>query len=146
MPKTILLADDEAHITHVVGAKLRGAGYAVLTARDGEEALAIAKEHRPEMIITDLQMPYMSGIELATRLAEAEETRDAIKVLSGKGLVQTARRYGTRVRLIEEWSLLDVDVTSWHEPDQPRIGRMFAETTELRCIIEPAAAASPPKA
>jgi GntR family transcriptional regulator, galactonate operon transcriptional repressor len=80
--------------------------------------------------------------ELASSLGVSRTTvRDAIKVLSGKGLVQTARRYGTRVRPIEEWSLLDVDVTSWHEPDHPRIGRMFAETTELRCIIEPAAAA-----
>lgn len=80
--------------------------------------------------------------ELASSLGVSRTTvRDAIKVLSGKGLIQTARRYGTRVRPIEEWSLLDVDVTSWHEPDHPRIGRMFAETTELRCIIEPAAAA-----
>lgn len=79
--------------------------------------------------------------ELASSLGVSRTTvRDAIKVLSGKGLIQTARRYGTRVRPIEEWSLLDVDVTSWHEPDHPRIGQMFAETTELRCIIEPAAA------
>lgn len=80
--------------------------------------------------------------ELALSLSVSRATvRDAIKVLSGKGLVQTARRYGTRVRPIEEWSLLDIDVASWHAPDHPRIGRMFAETTELRCIIEPAAAA-----
>lgn len=80
--------------------------------------------------------------ELAAMLGVSRATlRDAVKVLSGKGLVQTARRYGTRVRPIEEWSLLDVDVASWHAPDHPRIGQMFAETTELRCIIEPAAAA-----
>ena len=80
--------------------------------------------------------------ELATSLGVSRATvRDAIKVLSGKGLVRTARRYGTRVRPIEEWNLLDADVASWHQPSHPRIGRMFAETTELRCIIEPAAAA-----
>lgn len=80
--------------------------------------------------------------ELASSLGVSRTTvRDAIKVLSGKGLVQTARRYGTRVRPIEEWSLLDLDVTSWHAQEHPRIGQMFAETTELRCIIEPAAAA-----
>lgn len=79
--------------------------------------------------------------ELAASLGVSRATvRDAIKVLSGKGLVQTARRYGTRVRPIEEWNLLDIDVASWHEADHPRIGQMFAETTELRCIIEPAAA------
>ena len=80
--------------------------------------------------------------ELAASLGISRTTvRDAVKVLSGKGLVRTARRYGTRVRPIEEWNLLDADVASWHQPDHPRIGRMFAETTELRCIIEPAAAA-----
>lgn len=80
--------------------------------------------------------------ELAASLGVSRATvRDAIKVLSGKGMVQTARRYGTKVRPIEEWHLLDIDVASWHEPDHPRIGQMFAETTELRCIIEPAAAA-----
>ncbi|MEY8120522.1 FadR/GntR family transcriptional regulator [Falsihalocynthiibacter sp. BN13B15] len=80
--------------------------------------------------------------ELAVSLDVSRATvRDAIKVLSGKGLVRTARRYGTRVRPLEEWSLLDADVVSWHDPAHPRIRQMFAETTELRCIIEPAAAA-----
>lgn len=80
--------------------------------------------------------------ELAFSLDVSRATvRDAIKVLSGKGLVRTARRYGTRVRPLEEWSLLDADVVSWHDPGHPRIRQMFAETTELRCIIEPAAAA-----
>lgn len=80
--------------------------------------------------------------ELAVSLNVSRATvRDAIKVLSGKGLVRTARRYGTRVRPLEEWTLLDADVVSWHAPTHPRIRQMFAETTELRCIIEPAAAA-----
>lgn len=64
-----------------------------------------------------------------------------MKVLSGKGLVRTARRYGTRVRPVEEWNFLDGDVVSWHDPSHPRIKRIFAETTELRTVIEPAAAA-----
>jgi len=80
--------------------------------------------------------------ELAVSLGVSRATvRDAIKVLSGKGLVRTARRYGTRVRPVEEWNLLDGDVVSWHDPAHPRIKRIFAETTELRAIIEPAAAA-----
>ncbi|RYH06493.1 FadR/GntR family transcriptional regulator [Tropicimonas sp. IMCC6043] len=86
--------------------------------------------------------PIPTEPELAASLGVSRATvRDAIKVLSGKGLIRTARRYGTRVRPIEEWNLLDADVASWHDPTHPRIGRMFAETTELRCIIEPAAAA-----
>jgi DNA-binding FadR family transcriptional regulator len=79
--------------------------------------------------------------ELAESLEVSRATvRDAIKVLSGKGLVRTARRYGTRVRPVEEWNLLDADVVSWHEHGHPRLVTMFAETTELRIILEPAAA------
>tara|TARA_R110002124_G_scaffold1797_18_gene11627 strand:- start:20444 stop:21208 length:765 start_codon:yes stop_codon:yes gene_type:complete len=79
--------------------------------------------------------------ELAQSLGVSRATvRDAIKVLSGKGLVRTARRYGTRVRPVDEWSLLDADVVSWHEHGHPRLVVMFAETTELRIILEPAAA------
>ena len=80
--------------------------------------------------------------ELAESLGVSRATvRDAIKVLSGKGLVRTARRYGTRVRPVEAWNLLDADVVAWHEPKHPRLRKMFAETTELRSIFEPAAAA-----
>lgn len=80
--------------------------------------------------------------ELATSLGVSRATvRDAVKVLSGKGLLRTARRYGTRVRPVDEWNLTDGDVVSWHDPAHPRIRRIFAETTELRSILEPAAAA-----
>jgi GntR family transcriptional regulator, galactonate operon transcriptional repressor len=88
----------------------------------------------------DMVMPTEE--ELAQSLGVSRATvRDAIKVLSGKGLVRTARRYGTRVRPIEEWNLLDGDVVAWHASTHPRIKRIFAETTELRAILEPAAAA-----
>lgn len=81
-------------------------------------------------------------LELAASLGVSRTTvRDAVKVLSGKGLVRTARRYGTRVRPVEEWNLLDADVAGWHEAMHPRVSVMFAETTELRCILEPEAAA-----
>ena len=80
--------------------------------------------------------------ELAESLGVSRATvRDAIKVLSGKSLVRTARRYGTRVLPVSEWNLLDGDVVRWHTPDHPRLGQIFSETTELRSIMEPAAAA-----
>jgi len=86
--------------------------------------------------------PIPTEPELAESLGVGRATvRDAIKVLSGKGMVRTARRYGTKVRPIEEWNLLDADVVSWHAPDHPRVAQMYAQTTELRCMIEPEAAA-----
>lgn len=66
--------------------------------------------------------------------------RDAIKVLSGKGMVRTARRYGTRVLPFESWNLIDPDVISWHNPTSPAATKIYRDSTQLRFIVEPAAA------
>jgi DNA-binding response OmpR family regulator len=71
---TVLLADDEAHITCVVAQKLRNSGFQVVVARDGEEAFELAARVAPELIITDLQMPRMSGLDLAIKLRETPST------------------------------------------------------------------------
>ena len=72
----VLVADDEAHILHVVSLKLRNAGYEVLTAHDGEEAMELALQHHPALVITDFQMPFMTGLELCVKLKQTESTRD----------------------------------------------------------------------
>ncbi|MEL7087901.1 MAG: response regulator, partial [Planctomycetota bacterium] len=61
-PPTILIADDEAHIVYILEGKLTKAGYEVLVARNGEQALALALEHRPALAITDLNMPGTDGL------------------------------------------------------------------------------------
>ncbi len=66
--RTILVADDETHILHVVSLKLKNAGYRVLTARDGQEALELAQQEKPDLLITDYHMPQLSGIELCRKL------------------------------------------------------------------------------
>ena len=68
--KTILVADDESHILHVVSLKLRNAGFRVVTAHDGQEALDAAAQERPDLIITDYHMPQLSGLELCRRLKQ----------------------------------------------------------------------------
>jgi CheY-like chemotaxis protein len=65
---TILAVDDETHIRHIVSLKLKNAGYAVLTAKDAEEALEIAAAGPIDLLITDFQMPGLSGLELARRI------------------------------------------------------------------------------
>ena len=72
--KTILVADDETHILHVVSLKLRNAGFNVLTARDGQEALELAQQEQPDLIITDYHMPQLSGLELCQRLKQDPAT------------------------------------------------------------------------
>lgn len=72
--KKILVADDETHILHVVSLKLRNAGFNVLTARDGQEALELAQSELPDLIITDYHMPQLSGLELCQRLKQDPAT------------------------------------------------------------------------
>jgi CheY-like chemotaxis protein len=85
--KTVLVADDETHILHVVSLKLQNAGYRVVTARDGREALELAQHEKPDLIITDYHMPELSGLELCRRLKETEQTS------SIPAIMLTARGY-----------------------------------------------------
>jgi two-component system, OmpR family, alkaline phosphatase synthesis response regulator PhoP len=85
--KTVLVADDETHILHVVSMKLRNAGYNILTARDGREALEVAQQDHPDLIITDYHMPELSGLELCRRLKQEPRTADI------PAIMLTARGY-----------------------------------------------------
>ena len=84
MTKTILVADDESHILNVVSLKLRNAGFNVLTASDGQEALDIAMQDRPDLLITDYHMPLLSGLEVCQRLRQANKAIPAI-MLTARG-------------------------------------------------------------
>jgi CheY-like chemotaxis protein len=76
-----LVVDDEVHILHVVSLKLCNAGYEVITAQDGREALELAQTERPDVIITDFQMPFLSGLELCQRLKQIPSTREIPAVM-----------------------------------------------------------------
>ncbi len=78
--RTILIADDEPHIRHIVADKLRASGFHVVEARDGEEALELALSEPPNLLITDLQMPVLSGLELC-RLLKARPTTANVPAL-----------------------------------------------------------------
>lgn len=76
-----LVVDDEAPIRMVVSEKLRSVGFDVQDARDGEEGLEKAKARRPDIIITDLQMPYMSGVDMAKQIAQEPRTASVPMIL-----------------------------------------------------------------
>ena len=65
--------------------------------------------------------------------------REAVKVLSGKGLVRTARRYGSRVCSQEEWNYLDPDVLRWHLTSPANLPQFLRDIGEMRLLLEPAA-------
>jgi two-component system KDP operon response regulator KdpE len=73
MPGRILVIDDEPQITRVLRASLSSQGYDVRTANDPEEALRVFKDWPPDLVITDLMMPGMSGVEV-TRAIRSQGT------------------------------------------------------------------------
>ena len=74
--KTVLVVDDEVHIVYIVAIKLRNNGYEVISADNGAEALELALREKPDIIVTDYQMPVMTGLELVEKLRQHEETKD----------------------------------------------------------------------
>jgi two-component system alkaline phosphatase synthesis response regulator PhoP len=74
----ILLVDDEPDILEIVGFNLSAAGYEIVTAENGVEAVEKAKKHKPHLIILDVMMPEMDGIEACERIREDENLRDTI--------------------------------------------------------------------
>jgi two-component system, OmpR family, KDP operon response regulator KdpE len=85
--KRILIVDDEPQITRVLRTALSGSGYEVRTAEDGHAGLRLAREWQPDLVITDVSMPNMTGIELCAQLRA--ESQVPIIVLSVKGEERT---------------------------------------------------------
>ena len=98
--RTILVADDESHILHVVSLKLRNAGYRVITARDGQEALEMAQQEKPDLLITDYHMPQLSGIELCRKLKQDPATTNI------PAIMLTARGYSLEPADTEQSGIL----------------------------------------
>lgn len=76
MAKKILACDDEKHIVRLVQVNLERAGYQVVTANDGKEALQKIAEEHPDLVVLDVMMPYMDGFEVLQNLRRNPGTRD----------------------------------------------------------------------
>ena len=99
MAHRILLVDDELHILRAAEFKLKRHGYDVMCASDGEDAWARIQVDRPELIVTDLQMPRLNGLELIERLRATPEFADMpVVMLTAKGFElstdETANKLG----------------------------------------------------
>lgn len=70
LPFRLLVVDDESSIREVTSAMLAEQGYEVLTAEDGQQALELLPQFRPDLVITDLRMPRLSGFELLEIMRE----------------------------------------------------------------------------
>ena len=74
--KKILAVDDERHIVRLIQVNLERAGYQVITAYDGREALKKIEEEHPDLVVLDVMMPYMNGLEALKQIRANPKTRN----------------------------------------------------------------------
>jgi CheY-like chemotaxis protein len=100
---TILIADDEPHVIRVLKVTLEREGYTVHTAPNGEAALARIREQQPDLLLSDIQMPRLSGEQLCARIAaEFPGRRFPIVVMTSMTFVSEthwSRQYSNLVLL-----------------------------------------------
>ncbi len=75
---TILLVDDEPHILEIIRYNLTAEGYRVKMAKNGIEAIAAAKKHKPQLILLDVMMPKMGGIETCKEIRQIPDLADTV--------------------------------------------------------------------
>ena len=99
MTKRILLCDDELHILRAAEFKFKRAGYEVVCANDGQEGWEQIEQQRPDIVVTDCQMPRLSGLGLAERIRQTPATADLpVIMLSAKGFELSPRRAADAIR------------------------------------------------
>jgi CheY-like chemotaxis protein len=93
MANAILVADDDPDILSIVSMSLETQGYTVHKATNGREAVDLAREHHPDLILMDMMMPVVSGYEAVGELKADASTRDIVIVgLSAKAMATDMER------------------------------------------------------
>ena len=80
MAEKVLLVDDDEDITEFLGYNLRKEGYEVFTSNNGKDAIAIAKKEHPDLIVLDVMMPGMDGVETCLELKDIPIVQDAVMI------------------------------------------------------------------
>lgn len=111
MQKKILIVEDEPRLVEVLSDQLKDAGFSVLIARDGEQGLAAALEHKPDLVLLDLLLPKVEGITMLKQLRSRENGKNTpvmiLTNLSDTKNVNEALKYGAYNFLVKaNW---DVD-------------------------------------
>jgi len=89
--KTILVVDDEKDICTVLSNSLSQEGYRVLTAHNGKMALQLTKKEKPDLILLDIKMPIMDGIEVLKKIKRIKR-KPVVIMLTAYGTLETARK------------------------------------------------------
>ena len=142
-PARILIVDDTPANVDILARRLSAHGYEILTAGDGEEGLAVAKEHQPDLILLDIMMPKMDGIEVCQHVkADASLPFIPILLVTAKtdskdvvaGLEAGAEEYLTKP--VEQNALVArvksmLRIKELHDKSQEQAARLQAQAAEL---------------
>jgi CheY-like chemotaxis protein len=93
--RRILIADHEPHVRYALSSKVLQAGFGLITAVDGEEALALACAQKPDLVVVEYRLPLVDGLDLSARLREFPATCD-IPILMISLAEDLPRREGLR--------------------------------------------------
>jgi CheY-like chemotaxis protein len=155
----ILLVEDDKGLREIYGVRLLAEGYDIVSAGDGNEALAVAIKERPKLVITDIMMPQISGFEFLDILRSTTETKD-IKVimmtaLSSQEQRERGERLGADRYLVKSQVGIEDVVRIVHEvlADQPSAADVAqaatppaaAQPTTAPLVNSPAVSAVPPR-
>lgn len=119
MAAKILLVEDDNNLREIYEARLQAEGYGIVTAKDGEEALVVAKAEKPDLIIADVMMPRISGFEMLDILRNTEELKyTKVIMLTALGQAEDKTRassLGADCYLVKSQVTLEDIVKAAHE-------------------------------
>lgn len=96
--KKILVVDDEAHIRRVIEIKLKKRGYQVIMAKNGQEGLDIVQTQKPDVVISDINMPVMDGKTLCEKTNELKKERPFLTIMVTARILPEDREWVDRMQ------------------------------------------------
>ena len=146
----ILLVEDDKSLREIYGVRLLAEGYDIVSAGDGEEALAMAIKERPRLILSDVMMPKISGFDMLDILRSTTETKDVkviiMTALSSEDQRKRGEQLGADKYLVKSQVGIEDVVRAVHEAlgDLPGVGTNPVPVSQPAHTYEPIAPTSQP--
>jgi CheY-like chemotaxis protein len=117
MAKRVLVADDDPATVELLQEFLRGKGYEVLTAGDGVEALRMVRQEQPHVVLLDIQMPKMDGLEVLRRLREIDQEVGVIMItgVNEQEIARKAMALGAFDYIVKPLDLPYLEQSLWYK-------------------------------
>ncbi len=145
----VLLVEDDNNLREIYEARLAAEGYDIITAQNGEEALVVAKQNKPDLIISDVMMPRISGFEMLDILRNTDELRETkVIMLTALGQAEDqvrAGKLGADKYLVKSQVTLE-DIVNTAKELLGEVPATVAPTPEATAAVAPEVPAAGPVA